>query len=78
MDTQQHPNEEEINDLEIEAGEDESEMGDDVDMDSVCSHPGPSLRSRAITILTAILQTNLVWYVAGLVDGLILLKLFGG
>jgi len=38
----------------------------------------PSMRARAVSILTAILQTNLVWYVAGLVDGLILFKLFGG
>lgn len=38
----------------------------------------PSMRSRVISVLTTILQTNLVWYVAGLVDGLILLKLFGG
>jgi len=76
MDTQQYPNEEEINDLEIESGEDE--MGDGVDMESVSSHPAPSMRSRAVSVLTTILQTNLVWYVAGLVDGLILLKLFGG
>jgi hypothetical protein len=67
--------EQEVDDMEAHDGE---PMGDEVDMESVSSHPKPSLLSRTIPVLLAVLRTNLVWYVAGLVDGLILLKLFGG
>lgn len=52
----------------------------DVDEDELLKYVGgiTTFRERAVAFLTEVLKNNLVWYVAGLVDGLILLKLFGG
>lgn len=66
-------------DMDLDSIEEMDFDDDEVDMESVSAHPAPrSMLRRAGEMLLPVLQNNFVWYAAGLVDGLILFKLFGG